>query len=155
MGPSFTLAAGPRQRSHSQVPVPRDSWPYFTVPDSRLPQLGGSVPRIYIPHEHHEQGGPVIPPGSLLVAVYDSQGYGGGIWTRLHMGVSMLLATNILRYIDLALTTQKTRVTCQTERSLALYQHWAWRWQHRKHFFCCQNVCLLARFPALGIAQTT
>jgi hypothetical protein len=27
----FTIAAGPRQRSHSWVWVPRDSWPYFTV----------------------------------------------------------------------------------------------------------------------------
>jgi hypothetical protein len=35
MGLSFTTAAGPRQRSHSRVP--RDSRPYFTVSDSRLP----------------------------------------------------------------------------------------------------------------------
>jgi hypothetical protein len=31
MGLSFTVAADPRQRSHSQVRVPRDSWPHFTV----------------------------------------------------------------------------------------------------------------------------
>jgi hypothetical protein len=37
MGLSFTIAAGPRQRSHSQVRVPRDSRPHFTVSDSRLP----------------------------------------------------------------------------------------------------------------------
>jgi hypothetical protein len=35
MGLSFTTAAGARQRSHSRVPW--DSWPYFTVSDSRLP----------------------------------------------------------------------------------------------------------------------
>jgi hypothetical protein len=34
---SFTVAAGSRQRSHSQVQVPWDSRPYFTVSDSRLP----------------------------------------------------------------------------------------------------------------------
>jgi hypothetical protein len=34
---SFTIAAGPRQRSHSWVRVPWDSRPYFTVSDSRLP----------------------------------------------------------------------------------------------------------------------
>jgi hypothetical protein len=34
---SFTIAAGPLQRSHSRVRVPWDSWPYFTVSDSRLP----------------------------------------------------------------------------------------------------------------------
>jgi hypothetical protein len=61
MGLSFTIAAEPRQVSHSCVPVPQDSWPYFTVSDSRLPQPGGQSPRIYIPHE---QGGPVIPPGT-------------------------------------------------------------------------------------------
>jgi hypothetical protein len=34
---SFTIAAGPRQRSHIQVRVSWNSWPYFTVSDSRLP----------------------------------------------------------------------------------------------------------------------
>jgi hypothetical protein len=40
-GLSFTIVAGPHQRSHSQVWVLWDSWPYFTVSDSRLPQPGG------------------------------------------------------------------------------------------------------------------
>jgi hypothetical protein len=60
-GLPFTVAAGPRQRSNSWVRVPRDSLPYFTVSDSRLPQPGGSGPRNYIAQE---QGGPVIPPGT-------------------------------------------------------------------------------------------
>jgi hypothetical protein len=60
-GLSFTIAAGLRQRSHCRVRVPRDSWPYFTVSDSRLLQPGGPGPRIYIPQK---QGGPVIPPGT-------------------------------------------------------------------------------------------
>jgi hypothetical protein len=60
-GLPFTIAAGPRQRSHSQVRLPRDSWPHFTVSDSRLPQLGGSGPRIYIPQE---QSGLVISVGT-------------------------------------------------------------------------------------------
>jgi hypothetical protein len=70
-----------RQRSHSQVRLPRDSWPQFTVSNSRLPQPGGPGPRIYIPQE---QGGPIIPQalGSLFVASYDSQGYGGVIRRR-------------------------------------------------------------------------
>jgi hypothetical protein len=81
MGLSFTIAAVPRQRNHSRVLVPRDSWPYFTLSDSRLPQPGGPGPRIYI---CQEQGGPVYPQalGSLSVASYDSQGYGGGIRTH-------------------------------------------------------------------------
>jgi hypothetical protein len=43
MGLSFTIAAGPSQRIHSQVRVPRDS-SHFTVSDSRLPNLEGQVP---------------------------------------------------------------------------------------------------------------
>jgi hypothetical protein len=34
---SFVYAAGPCQRSLSRVRVPRDSRPYFTVSDLRLP----------------------------------------------------------------------------------------------------------------------
>jgi hypothetical protein len=60
IGLSFAIAAGPRQRSHSQVRAPRDSWPHFTVSDSILPETGRPGPRIYIPQE---QGGPVIHPG--------------------------------------------------------------------------------------------
>jgi hypothetical protein len=36
-GLTFTIAAGPLQRSHFRVPVPWDSQPYFTVSDSSLP----------------------------------------------------------------------------------------------------------------------
>jgi hypothetical protein len=57
----FTIAADPCQRSDSQVRVPWDSWPYFTVSDSRLPQHGGPGPRIYFSQEH---GGPIIAPGT-------------------------------------------------------------------------------------------
>jgi hypothetical protein len=53
-------AAGTRQRSHSWVWVPHE-WPYFIVWNLRLPQHGGPGPRIYTPHE---EGGPVIPPGT-------------------------------------------------------------------------------------------
>jgi hypothetical protein len=60
-GLSFTIAAGPRQRSHSRVRVLQDSWSYFTVSDSRLSQPGAPGTYIYIPQE---QGGSVIPPGS-------------------------------------------------------------------------------------------
>jgi hypothetical protein len=74
MGLSFEIAAAPRQHSHSQVRVPRDSLPHFTVSDSRLPQPVGQGPRIYIPQAL----------GSFFVASYDSQGYGGGIRPRLH-----------------------------------------------------------------------
>jgi hypothetical protein len=61
MGLSFTIATDPRQRSHSQVRVPRGPLLYFTVSDSRLSQPVGPGPHIYIPQE---QGGPFIPPGT-------------------------------------------------------------------------------------------
>jgi hypothetical protein len=44
IGVSFTIAAGPNQRSHSWAHVPRHSWPYFIVSDSRLSQPGGPSP---------------------------------------------------------------------------------------------------------------
>jgi hypothetical protein len=72
MGLSFTIAAGPRQRSRSQARVPRDSWSYFTVSDLRLPKLRGLGSPIYV---LQELGDPVIPRalGSLFVAYVASQ----------------------------------------------------------------------------------
>jgi hypothetical protein len=61
MGVSFTIAAGPRQHKHSRVRVPRDSWTYFIISDSRLPQPGGPGHHIYIPQE---QSGPLMPSGT-------------------------------------------------------------------------------------------
>jgi hypothetical protein len=61
MGLSFTIDDGTRKRSHSQVRVPRYSWPHFTVSGSRLPQPAGPGPRIYIPQE---QGRPIMPPST-------------------------------------------------------------------------------------------
>jgi hypothetical protein len=60
-GLSFTIAACPRQRSYSRVRFPRDSWSYFTVSDSNLPQPEGSGPRIYTTQK---QGRPVIFSGT-------------------------------------------------------------------------------------------
>jgi hypothetical protein len=87
MGLSFTIAIGPRQRSHSQVRVLRDSWPYFTASDSRLPKPGGPGPRIceYTPRNRLSRLY-LQALGSLLVASYYSQGDGGGIRPRLHAG---------------------------------------------------------------------
>jgi hypothetical protein len=60
MDQTFTIAAGPRQHSHSQVWVLQDSWLHFTVSDLRLLQPQGPGLCIYIPQP---QGCPVIPPG--------------------------------------------------------------------------------------------
>jgi hypothetical protein len=51
----FTIAAGPRQSTHSQVQVLQGSWPYFTVSDSRLPQPGALVPIFISPRNRVAQ----------------------------------------------------------------------------------------------------
>jgi hypothetical protein len=62
------------------------------------PHPGGPGPRIYIPKE---QGGPVIPPGTVFhfFASYDSQGYGADTRPRLHtdniVRVTLSLVYNI------------------------------------------------------------
>jgi hypothetical protein len=62
----------------------------------RLPQPGGPGPRILI---LQEQGGQLYPQPlvSLYHASYDSQGYGGGILTRLHTGQKRVKVKVILR----------------------------------------------------------
>jgi hypothetical protein len=59
MGLLFTIAAGPRQRSHSQVRVLAGLMPTFYCVRLSLPEAGGPGPRIYIPPE---QVDPVISP---------------------------------------------------------------------------------------------
>jgi hypothetical protein len=76
-------------RSHSWFRIPRDSWPYFAVSDSKFPQPEGQGPRIYI---RQEQGGPVISPdtGFPFRHLLRPQGYGGGIRTLLVQSKSKL-----------------------------------------------------------------
>jgi hypothetical protein len=83
---SLTIAAGRRQHSHFWVRVPRDSWLYFTVSDLRLSNLKGQVPVFISPSDRMAQLHPQAL-GSLFVASYLTQGYGGGIRTRLHTGL--------------------------------------------------------------------
>jgi hypothetical protein len=63
----------------------RGTHDHILLSQIRGSQPGGPGPRIYNPQE---QDGPVTPPalGSLFVASYDSQGY-GGVRPRLHAGV--------------------------------------------------------------------
>jgi hypothetical protein len=70
--------------------VRRESRRYSTVSDAGVHHTVEPIPRIYIPEEH---GGLVILPpppqtlGFLFVASCDSQGYSGGIRSRLHRQV--------------------------------------------------------------------
>jgi hypothetical protein len=90
-GLSFINIVGPRQRSHFRVRAPRDSWPYFTVWNSRLHQTGGRGPRVYI---RQVKDGPVIPPAT---AILRSSPALNNIWT-----FSSYLTGNtlLLRYKD-------------------------------------------------------
>jgi hypothetical protein len=81
MGLSFTIAAGPRQRSHSQVPVPPYSWSHFTVLDSILPNLKCQIPAFISPRNRVARLYPQALD-SLFIASYDSQGYGWSIRPR-------------------------------------------------------------------------
>jgi hypothetical protein len=93
---------------------------HILVSHLRLPQLGLTGPRIYIPQE---QAGPVIPPGTAFrfVCSYDSRGYGGGVLARLLVSGSICLPIS-LTYVSPRRTKQKTvarpivtllRGTCQ------------------------------------------
>jgi hypothetical protein len=117
MGLSYTIAVGPRQRSHSRVRVPRDSWSYFTASDSRLPPPGGTGPRSYSPQE---QGGRVIPPGTRFFASYDSQGYGWGIRTRLHTGIKDRISSK--KYIFSSYFTGNTSLSAAKPNRLTLFR---------------------------------
>jgi hypothetical protein len=87
MGLSFTTAADPHQSSHSQVRVPWDSWPYFTVSDSRLPQPGGLGLCIYIVSPRNRMAKLCLQAlGLLFVPSYDSQGCSRGIQTHILTG---------------------------------------------------------------------
>jgi hypothetical protein len=81
-GLSFTIAVGSRQRSHSRVRIPRDSWSSHSLRFETLLTWRARFPHSYPP-------GTVWPSYTprhwvLSVASYDSQDYGGGIRTRLH-----------------------------------------------------------------------
>jgi hypothetical protein len=112
MGLSFTVTAGPRQRSFSgpspaglmtafyclgleTPPTWRARSPYFISPRNRMARL---YPQAM---------------GSLFVASYDSQGYGGGIRLRLHTGlcrsvVSVLLLAYVSPYSSPEITLHIT-----------------------------------------------
>jgi hypothetical protein len=106
MGLSFTIAAGPRQRSHSQIRVPWDSWPHFTLSDSRLPQPAGQVPVFISPRNRVAR----LYPQAL--GSYDSQGYGGGIRLRLHTGLLERTRLSIRWFIPkLSVERRPTRAT--------------------------------------------
>jgi hypothetical protein len=91
MGLSFTIAAGPRHRSQSQIRAPRGSDHIVLSQIRDSPNLEGQDPVFISPGKSVAQLYPQAL-GSLFVASYDSQGYGGGIrlHLHLHMGTDLM-----------------------------------------------------------------
>jgi hypothetical protein len=92
-----TIAFRPCQSSHSWVEVPQNSRPYFTVSSETPSTWRARSPYLYPPGT----GWPSYTPGavgSLFVASYGSQGYGGGILTRLHTGYTVSRSTYIYKF---------------------------------------------------------
>jgi hypothetical protein len=71
MGLSFAIAAGPRQRSHSRVRTPRNSWSHFTVLISRLPNLEGYVPVFISPRNRVAQLYPQATTRRVTVDLFE------------------------------------------------------------------------------------
>jgi hypothetical protein len=88
-----------RTRDHTLLSQIRDS-----------PNLEGQVPVFISPRKRVAQLYPQAL-GSLFVASYDTQGYGGGIRTRFHAGelpLSSSILLNCPPYSTVAWTQQKT-----------------------------------------------
>jgi hypothetical protein len=85
---SFTTAAGPRQHIlGSESRGTHDNILMSQTPD--FPNLEGQVPVFISPRNRVVQLYPQ-PLGSLFVAFYDSEGYGGGIRTPPPHGIHFL-----------------------------------------------------------------
>jgi hypothetical protein len=145
MGLSFTIPAGPRQSRNFRVRVTRDSWPYFTVSDSKLPQPVGSGVHIYIAQE---QGVPVIPLGTgfpfhrlpqvsrrATVEVFDP----ASTWD---VAVEVFLSLSLESYIT----------TDGQSASLSWYK--ALIWGIRPDFYYCQTAAGLLMWGALSDETT-
>jgi hypothetical protein len=129
MGLSFTIAAGPRQRSHSQV-ILRDSWPHFTASDLRLPNLEGLVPVFISPRSRVARLYPQVQ-ASFFIASFESQGYGGGIRPRLHAGGHPTLKSK---------SNQSQSYDTTDGQSASLSWNKAPIWILRPDFYYCQTI---------------
>jgi hypothetical protein len=135
MGLSFTIAGGSHQCSHSQVRVQRDSRPYFTVSDSRLHKPGGPDPHIYVPQE---QGGQVIPPGTVFP------------FHRLLQFVGLLWRYSTPPPHSRTSHRQSQSYVTTDGQSARLSWSKAPIWGLRPYNFCCMTVVGLMKWDALS-----
>jgi hypothetical protein len=105
MGLSFTIAAGPRQRSNFRSES-RGTYDHILLSQIRdSPNQEGQVPVFISSRNRVAQVYPQAM-GSLFVASYDSQGYGGGMRTRLHTGSNS--PGKLLSFYNFARTEYRT-----------------------------------------------
>jgi hypothetical protein len=88
-------AAGARQRSHSRVRVPWDSWPYFTVSDLRLPFSSPHTTRRVTVEVFDPASTRVISPTNELWLFYKSQAT--RIWVTISSVSSVILCYPLAR----------------------------------------------------------
>jgi hypothetical protein len=152
MGLSFTIAAGPRQRSHSQV--------LSQIRDS--PNLEGQVPVFISPRNRVVQLY-LQALGSLFVASYDSQGYGGsirpciytGFWFRSYECVEIYLHSPIHvygivhKYRGYIFTTASRLVCCPVGTGVKRPEH------EPDHLLLCSaevnNMWIYTSFPLTSL----
>jgi hypothetical protein len=132
MGLSFIIADAPRQRSHSQVRVLRESRPHFPVSGSRFFQPGGSGPRIYIPQE---QGDPLIPPHTDF-PFRRLQRLAGLRWrySTLPPHTGKDHKENVFYIIACSLVADETKCPKSCSLATAVYTVVTGRW------YACQNI---------------
>jgi hypothetical protein len=143
-GVLFTIATAPRQCSHSRARVPRHSWPYFTVSDSRLPQPRGPGPRIYI---HQEQGGIGFPRrDSCIVAHLHSCSLAMGLHDTVSSHLRLGIGSGLLRPDDEGKQCRKLNIWKSTIRlssqlsRLTVYEGAALAESSQKCHFCNQYI---------------
>jgi hypothetical protein len=132
-GSVFLYAADPRQRSLSRVRVPWHSWPYFTVPDLRLP-FSLPPPTLRVTVE-------IFDPASTRVYFEQKQ--------KLTAGNQPAAES---RYITFAPTPQKTQLYCWLAPT-------AQKTSHVVPIVACRltasKMCLPLRCVATIAARTT
>jgi hypothetical protein len=146
MGLSFTIAAGPCQRSHSQARILRthDHILLSQIWDYHCPNLEGQVP-IFISPRNKVAQLYSKELGSIFVASYNSQGYGGGIWPCLHMGWD---SSVVLQALYLSLCCGLMRKHCPQQFNFCMHT-----WTSGIGAWCYLVMDALATFPwfLLGI----
>jgi hypothetical protein len=116
-GLSFTISAGPRQHSHTRFRVPWESWPYFTVSDSRLPFMWPPTTRRATVE--------VLDPASTRASLSSIPRLAYNLLARTTQKTPFLCCCNIVAFVSVTVGTclqsrqiERALVHLRTSRSL-------------------------------------